>query len=131
MKKFFKKESTKAIIAAYPKLTYDTAAAIYLFTCESPLYKKLNRKLRDRDRAALKSGYFPYARLLFEGHDAMTEPIARMLNRGVKLDLVTANPSSYAEGETVRPRRLSAVLPARFSLSPMLVSHSVCLALRS
>ena len=54
MKKFLKAKDTKAAIAACPALTVDGAAAIYLFTCESPLYKELNAKLRARDRAALK-----------------------------------------------------------------------------
>jgi hypothetical protein len=102
MKKFLKKKATVAIIAAYPKLTYDGAAAIYLFTCESPLYKELNRRLRERNRQALKDGFFPYVRLLFEGYRAMTEPKPRMVNRGVKKDLVNADPDSYAVGESVR-----------------------------
>ena len=119
MKKFFTKDSTKAIIAAYPKLTYDSAAAIYLFTCESPLYKELNKKLRERNRAALKDGFFPYTRLLFEGHRAMTEPTPRMLNRGVKLDLVGANPGSYAEGATV-------CSPACLATQPVRRAHRVC-----
>ena len=102
MKKFLKKKATVAIIAAYPKLTCDGAAAIYLFTCESPLYKELNRRLREQNRQALKDGFFPYARLLFEGYRAMTEPKPRMVNRGVKKDLVNADPDSYAVGESVR-----------------------------
>ena len=102
MKKFLKKKATVAIIAAYPKLTYDGAAAIYLFTCESPLYRELNRRLRERDRQALKDGFFPYARLLLEGYRAMTQPKPRMVNRGVKKDLVNADPDSYAVGESVR-----------------------------
>ena len=111
MKKFLKTKKSKAVIAAYPRLTYDSAGAIYLFTCDSPLYRELNEKLRERDRAALKTGFFPYSRLLFEGHEAMTTPEMRMLNRGVKLDLVSADPDAYAEGESVRrPRRVSARL---------------------
>ena len=102
MKKFLKTKGAKAFIAAYPELTYDSAAAIYLFTCESPLYKQLNQKLRERNRAALKAGFFPYTRLLFEGHRAMIQPKARMLNRGVKKDLVGDDPESYAVGESVR-----------------------------
>ena len=111
MKKFLKKKATKAFIALYPKLTYDGAAAIYLFTCESPLYRELNRRLRERDRKALKAGFFPYTRLLFEGYRAMTQPKPRMVNRGVKKDLVNADPDSYEVGESVshRPAR-SAVL---------------------
>ena len=53
MKKFLKAKDTKAAIAACPDLTVDGAAAIYLFTCESPLYQ-LNEKLRARNRAELK-----------------------------------------------------------------------------
>ena len=101
MKKFLKKKGTKAFIALYPKLTYDGAAAIYLFTCESPLYRELNRRLRERDRQALKDGFFPYTRLLFEGYRAMIQPKPRMVNRGVKKDLVQADPDSYQAGESV------------------------------
>ena len=54
MKKFLKTKKTREAIAACPSLTADGAGAIYLFTCESPLYKELNAKLRARDRAALK-----------------------------------------------------------------------------
>ena len=102
MKKFLKTKGAKAFIAAYPELTYDSAAAIYLFTCESPLYKQLNQNLRERNCAALKAGFFPYTRLLFEGHRAMIQSKARMLNRGVKKDLVGDDPESYAVGESVR-----------------------------
>ena len=102
MKKFLKTKGAKAFIATYPELTYDSAAAIYLFTCESPLYKQLNQNLRERNCAALKAGFFPYTRLLFEGHRAMIQPKARMLNRGVKKDLVGDDPESYAVGESVR-----------------------------
>ena len=101
MKKFLKKKGTKAFIALYPKLTYDGAAAIYLFTCESPLYKELNRRLRERDRQALKAGFFPYTRLLLEGYRAMAQQKPRMVNRGVKKDLVNADPDSYEVGESV------------------------------
>ena len=54
MKKFLKAKDTQAAIAACPALTVDGAAAIYLFTCESPLYHQLNEKLRARNRAELK-----------------------------------------------------------------------------
>ena len=101
MKKFLKKKGTKAFIALYPKLTYDGAAAIYLFTCESPLYKELNRRLRERNRQALKQGFFPYTRLLLEGYRAMAQQKPRMVNRGVKKDLVNADPDSYEVGESV------------------------------
>ena len=54
MKKFFKTKAVQAALAKYPKLTLDGACAIYLFTCESPLYRQLNQKLRKRNRTALK-----------------------------------------------------------------------------
>ena len=54
MKKVFKTKAVQAALAKYPKLTRDGACAIYLFTCESPLYRQLNQKLRERDRTALK-----------------------------------------------------------------------------
>ena len=101
MKKFLKKKGTKAFIALYPKLTYDGAAAIYLFTCDSPLYKELNRRLRERNRQALKEGFFPYTRLLLEGYRAMAQQKPRMVNRGVKKDLVTADPDTYEVDESV------------------------------
>ena len=101
MKKFLKTKKTREAIAACPSLTADGAGAIYLFTCESPLYRELNAKLRARDRAALKEGFFPYARLLFEGYRALCTGKPRMLNRGVKKDLVGASPDAYAEDESL------------------------------
>ena len=106
MKKFLKTKKTREAIAACPGLTTDGAGAIYLFTCESPLYKELNAKLRARDRAALKEGFFPYARLLFEAHQAMRSTKPRMVNRGVKADLVGADPEAYKAGEEVGRRAL-------------------------
>ena len=64
MKKFFKTKAVQAALAKYPKLTLDGACAIYLFTCESPLYRQLNKKLRERDRAALKVHMSPRRQLL-------------------------------------------------------------------
>ena len=54
MKKFFKTKAVQAALAKYPDLTLDGACAISLFTCESPLYRQLNKKLRERSRMALK-----------------------------------------------------------------------------
>jgi|EP01047_Picozoa_sp_COSAG01_P020198 hypothetical protein len=102
MKQFLKQKDTKAFIASYPDLTVDGAAAIYLYTSETPLYHQLNQSLRDRNREALKAGFFPYMRLLFEAHNAMRRSQPRMLNRGVKKDLVGADPDSYTIGASVR-----------------------------
>ena len=57
--------------------------------------------LRARDRAALKSGYFPYTRLLYEGLRVLASTSPRMINRGVKMDVVSLDPGAYAEEEVV------------------------------
>ena len=48
-----------------------------------------------------QEGFFPYARLLFEGYQAMRSTKSRMLNRGVKKDLVAADPEAYKIDEEV------------------------------
>eukprot|EP01047_Picozoa_sp_COSAG01_P035978 COSAG01_NODE_2791_length_7069_cov_11.407174_1_plen_158_part_10 len=57
-----------------------------------------------------QEGYFPYARLLFEAHQAMRSTKPRMVNRGVKADLVGADPEAYKAGEEVSRRELSVAL---------------------
>jgi hypothetical protein len=47
-------------------LTRDMAAAIYIYTLESPFYKVLNKLLRDVDRSVLKP-YFPFLKLILTG----------------------------------------------------------------
>ena len=48
-----------------------------------------------------QQGFFPYARLLFEAHQAMRSTKPRMVNRGVKADLVAADPEAYKIDEEV------------------------------
>ena len=60
----------------------------------------------DLNRACLsvrvsQEGFFPYARLLFEAHQAMRSTKPRMVNRGVKADLVAADPEAYKIDEEV------------------------------
>jgi hypothetical protein len=81
-------------LAAAPKLTLDQAVALWLYTCESPLYGTLNRLLRARNRAELRAGFFPYLRLLLEAFAGLATPKPRM----VALDLVAANPDLYVNG---------------------------------
>ena len=50
---------------------------------------------------ARQEGYFPYARLLYEGYRALCTGKPRMLNRGVKKDLVGSAPDDYAEEESL------------------------------
>ena len=48
-----------------------------------------------------QENFFPYTRLLYEGYRALTSKKQRMLNRGVKLDLVSADPDKFAVDESV------------------------------
>jgi len=48
-----------------------------------------------------QENFFPYTRLLYEGYRALKTQDKRMLNRGVKLDLVSADPDKYAVDESV------------------------------
>jgi hypothetical protein len=88
-------------LAAAPKLTPDQAKALWLYTCESPLYSTLNRLLRARNRAELKAGFFPLLRLLLEAFAVLATPELRMVNRGVALDVVAANPDLYVKGSAL------------------------------
>jgi hypothetical protein len=88
-------------LAAAPKLTPDQAKALWLYTCESPLYGTLNRLLRARNRAELKAGFFPLLRLLLEAFAVLATPELRIVNRGVALDLVAANPDLYVKGSAL------------------------------
>ena len=89
-----------AALKAAAKLSRDHAAALWLYTCESALYRKLNELLRARNRAALMAGFFPYLRLLLEAFAGLAEETSKpcMVNRGVARDLVGANPDLYVKG---------------------------------
>ena len=103
-RQWVKKGPIKSAISAVPELTPDMAMSIWLYTCESPLYTELNAALRMVDRGVLRTSYFPYLRLLVAG---MTKVKAqqgfklRMVNRGVKLDLVEQFPEDYVDGESL------------------------------
>jgi hypothetical protein len=51
VKQFLKTSRCTAALAAAPKLTLNHAAVLWLYTCESPLYRTLNRLLRARATA--------------------------------------------------------------------------------
>ena len=98
-----RKKATKALIAAVPGFTADCGAAVYMYTAESPLYRRLNAALRSADRQQAKP-FFPYLRLLLTAMNKLWAHQAagpRLLNRGVKLDLVGAHPDEYEEGESL------------------------------
>ena len=99
-RQFLKSKRCSAALAAAPKLTVDHAAALWLYTCESPLYCTLNRLLRARNRKELMAGFFPYLRLLLEAFARLAEshPKPCMVNRGVARDLVGTNPDLYVRG---------------------------------
>jgi hypothetical protein len=98
VKQLIKTKLFISALAAAPRLTLDHAVALWLYTCESPLYRTLNRLLRARNRAELMAGFFPYLRLLLEAFAGLASPKPRMVNRGVALDLVAANPDLYVKG---------------------------------
>jgi hypothetical protein len=97
-KQLLKSKRFISALAAAPRLTLDQAVALWLYTCESPLYGTLNRLLRARNRAELMAGFFPLLRLLLEAFAGLATPKPRMVNRGVALDLVSANPDLYVKG---------------------------------
>lgn len=76
-------------------LTAHEVAALYLYTCESDLYKKLNATLRDPDRTQV-APYRAYLRLFLSGLSKL-QGHAQSLWRGVNLDLRR----QYPEGRTV------------------------------
>ena len=100
VKQLIKTKLFISALAAAPKLTVDQAVALWLYTCESPLYRTLNRLLRARNRAELMAGFFPYLRLLLEAFARLAEshPKPCMVNRGVARDLVGTNPDLYVRG---------------------------------
>jgi uracil DNA glycosylase len=81
--------------AAGGRLTADEIAAVYLYTCESSFYRRMNATLREPDRARV-TPYFGYLRLLFAAlakMDGRRDP----LWRGVRTDLR----AQYPVGRTV------------------------------
>jgi hypothetical protein len=98
VRQFLKSQRCLNALAAAPRLNPNHAAVLWLYTCESALYKTLNQLLRARNRAELKAGFFPYLRLLLEAFSVLKTPMTRMVNRGVKCDLVAVNPDLYVKG---------------------------------
>ncbi len=82
-------------LAKNKSLTVDEAAAVYLYTCDSGLYRAVNAALRDPDRAKV-TAFYPYLRLLLSALDKM-ERYDGTLWRGVAVDLR----GQYPAGTTV------------------------------
>jgi uracil DNA glycosylase len=76
-------------------LTRDEVAALYLYTAESDLYRKLNATLRDPDRSKV-AAYFGYLRLFLKALARLQRNDASLW-RGVAKDLR----KEYALGRTV------------------------------
>lgn len=91
--------------AASAALSADEAAALYLYTCQSSFYQKINATLRDPDRGRIVP-YLPYLRLLFS---AVSRLPARdkPLYRGVAVDLR----AQYPRGRTVTWWGVSSCTP--------------------
>ena len=75
------------------KLTKDEIAALYLYTCESAFYRRLNATLRDPNRT-LVLPYIPYLRLLFSAVSRL-EHRKESLWRGVRADLRKQYPKDH------------------------------------
>jgi hypothetical protein len=97
--RFVKSKKGKDAIRA-GGVTADMAAAIFLYTCESGLYKNVNVFLRKRDRKHLLP-YFPFLRLLLEALERLKTGTLKMSNRGVRMNLVRMHPELYALGEII------------------------------
>lgn len=94
----------KAIVDAVPGLTSEEARAIYMYSAESPLYPALNSALRVADRNVLKSQFFPYLRLLLTALKklkASQSSGSMVINRGVKLNLISKFPGEYVKGSKI------------------------------
>ena len=91
-------ESRRYVEELASTLKTDHAAALWLFTCESPIYRRLNQLLRAGNRQELMAGYFPYLRLLLEAFAGLARPLRRTVYRGVKADLVGSEPQLYVAG---------------------------------
>ena len=76
-------------------LTADEAAAIHLYTQESPFYSILNRSLRERDRSKIKA-FLPFLRLMMSGLHKIPI-VAQTVYRGVRKDLT----SSFKKGKSM------------------------------
>ncbi len=87
-------------------LSVDEDAALYLYTTQSPLYRRLNETLRDPKRVRAEP-YFPYLRLFLEALKKLTS-FTGTLYRGVALDLRT----QYPKGETVTWWGVSSCTPS-------------------
>ncbi|HEY7309344.1 MAG TPA: ADP-ribosyltransferase domain-containing protein [Gemmataceae bacterium] len=73
----------------------DEIAALYLYTCESAFYRRMNATLRDANRTRI-TPYFAYLRLFFSALSRL-KPHRSSLWRGVALDLR----AQYPKGGTV------------------------------
>jgi hypothetical protein len=102
-KQFVRKAETKAAMEKF-NLDANGALAIFLYTVESQLYKLLNALLRSSERGSpdIKRQFFPYLRILVQAlRAAAANNEMRMVNRGVKLDLVKLFPDDFVKGESV------------------------------
>jgi hypothetical protein len=83
-----KTEEMRRKIASIPGLTESGAAAIWLYTLDSPLYKDLNGRLRSQDWEYLRNHYHPYMRILLTAMKLLQNGERRCLYRAVNSDVI-------------------------------------------
>jgi hypothetical protein len=85
--------ASKLATGKYPTMTVDEAAAIYLYTMGTPLYRTLNTALRNEEAAAV-APFMPYIKLFLTALYKL--PIEKCtVYRGIR------NPPDFKKGDTV------------------------------
>ena len=80
------KKGTKMAAVSGEKLLSDEIAAINLYTCETPIYRRLNQLLRSRQREDIKV-WLPFLKLLLTALHKLKTATENTFYRGVHLDL--------------------------------------------
>eukprot|EP00808_Paulinella_micropora_P009205 g5181.t1 len=83
---FFAAEAGKKLAKSHQQhlLTADECGSVYLYTCESDVYRQMNRALRNKDRSAVKP-WFKYLRLLFSAIGKLPAVTDENVWRGLSL----------------------------------------------
>ncbi len=103
LKQHLMETETKEKIHSVPGMSEDFAGSIWLYTIESPLYKEMNAKLREGDVSSVRRHYFPFMRIFLSAIRCLRDqnPKFRNVNRGVRCDVVSADPDAYQIGKTI------------------------------
>ena len=85
-------------IALIPGMTESGAAAIWLYTCDGPLYRDLNGRLRAQDWEYLRNHYHPYMRILLTAMKCLKSGEHRCLYCAVNCDVVVVSEAAGRRG---------------------------------